>query len=247
MDSRENPDQRDEENGGDENGFFDFFYAFSDEEGDTWSEIRLTPQSFNVAPAIAGVFNGIFYGDYMGMGVAGKRVYPFYTVVDGDPLRGEAATRIIVFGTPETAESVTATIGSIIAGDLNSIVSSDDNRLQVRSDPSGIIPTSEIEVVFSTAVQSPKEVDILVEGFSTESTTNGQFLLHNWAADQFDVVHVYDVAQNADAERWARGIPAANYIRASDGRIELRIHHESAGGAISVDSFFDHVQVVVVE
>jgi hypothetical protein len=48
---------------------------------------------------------------------------------------------------------------------------------------------------------------------------------------------------------YLRGIPAADYIRASDQRIEVLLEHERAGGSIPTlfEAKFDHLQVVVVE
>jgi hypothetical protein len=51
------------------------WYAYSDDAGDTWSEIVLTPQPFNSADD---GFGDGFIGDYLGMGVGGTTVYPCY-------------------------------------------------------------------------------------------------------------------------------------------------------------------------
>jgi hypothetical protein len=70
LDSR-NVDQDDN----DPDGFFDAYYAYSDDGGSTWNEYRLTPQSWSCA------FTN-FLGDYSGMAVAGNRVYPVYIQMD---------------------------------------------------------------------------------------------------------------------------------------------------------------------
>ncbi len=57
------------------NGFFDAYYAWSADGGDTWSEHRLTAQSWSS--------DGVsFIGDYSGMAVSRNRVYPVYIVMD---------------------------------------------------------------------------------------------------------------------------------------------------------------------
>ncbi len=73
------------------NGMFDAYYTFSDDGGDTWNEFRLTPNSWNSAFS----FGGSFIGDYLGMAVAGDRVYPIYL----DTSNGDADTytNVIVF------------------------------------------------------------------------------------------------------------------------------------------------------
>ena len=53
------------------NGFFDAYYTYSADGGDTWNEFRLTTDSWNS--------NGSsFIGDYTGMAVAGNRIVPAY-------------------------------------------------------------------------------------------------------------------------------------------------------------------------
>ncbi len=81
------------------NGMFDAYYAWSADRGDTWSEIRLTPSSWNSDN------DGLnrpdqFLGDYLGMAVAGRRVYPIYLDTSGgDP---DTYTNVIVFpGDPD--------------------------------------------------------------------------------------------------------------------------------------------------
>ena len=51
------------------------YYSYSDDGGNTWSEIVLTPQSFDTA--VDG-FDGQFIGDYLGIAVAGTTVFPCY-------------------------------------------------------------------------------------------------------------------------------------------------------------------------
>ncbi len=73
------------------NGMFDAYYTYSDDGGDTWHEFRLTPNSWNSALSSG----GNFIGDYLGMAVAGERVYPIYL----DTSNGDADTytNVIVF------------------------------------------------------------------------------------------------------------------------------------------------------
>ena len=73
------------------NGMFDAYYTYSDDGGDTWNEFRLTPNSWNSALSSG----GNFIGDYLGMAIAGERVYPIYL----DTSNGDADTytNVIVF------------------------------------------------------------------------------------------------------------------------------------------------------
>jgi len=56
-------------------GMFDAYYAISEDGGNTWTEYRLTPASFDSYYA-GGSYQ--FLGDYMGLALAGNRVYPCY-------------------------------------------------------------------------------------------------------------------------------------------------------------------------
>jgi len=58
-------------------GMFDAYYSTSSDGGQSWSEFRLTPASFD------SYYDGLprsnqFLGDYNGLGLAGNRVYPCY-------------------------------------------------------------------------------------------------------------------------------------------------------------------------
>ena len=74
------------------NGKFDAYYTYSADGGDNWTEFRLTPASWSS--------NGsTFVGDYLGMAVAGNRVYPVYVDMgNGDQ---DVNTNVIVFPSPD--------------------------------------------------------------------------------------------------------------------------------------------------
>ncbi len=64
-------------------GMFDAYYAISEDGGDTWTEYRLTAESFDSYDAGG---SSQFLGDYMGLAVGGNRVYPCYpSTQNGDP------------------------------------------------------------------------------------------------------------------------------------------------------------------
>ncbi len=67
------------------NAFFDAYYLYSADQGASWFEARLTPNSWNSENDGLDRPNQ-FMGDYLGMAVAGDRAYPFYPdTSDGDP------------------------------------------------------------------------------------------------------------------------------------------------------------------
>ena len=66
-----------EQTDGAAHGMLDAYYAYSVNDGGSWMEFRLTPQSWDsMDDAVSG--GGQFVGDYLGMGAAGRRAYPVY-------------------------------------------------------------------------------------------------------------------------------------------------------------------------
>jgi hypothetical protein len=59
------------------NGMFNNYYAFSDDDGNTWTEFRLTPAAWNSNNDGLNRSNQ-FIGDYAGLAVGGTRAYPCY-------------------------------------------------------------------------------------------------------------------------------------------------------------------------
>lgn len=72
---------------GAETAFIDATYAFSDDQGDTWTEVRLTPESFDGSTAWIPGFQ--FIGDYLGIATrataTGSRTWAIYmSTIAGD-------------------------------------------------------------------------------------------------------------------------------------------------------------------
>ncbi|MCH8822160.1 MAG: hypothetical protein IH984_01505 [Planctomycetes bacterium] len=76
-------------------GMIDAYYTYSDDDGATWNEFRLTPKSWDSFDDGALYNSEQFLGDYTGLAVAGNRVYPVYLdTTGGDP---NIYTNVIVF------------------------------------------------------------------------------------------------------------------------------------------------------
>lgn len=60
----------------DSSAFIDAFYTISDDGGESWTEFRLTPSSFD--SAVTGPGGGQFIGDYLGLGIGENHIYPVY-------------------------------------------------------------------------------------------------------------------------------------------------------------------------
>jgi hypothetical protein len=68
----------------------DAWFTRSSDGGRTWSEERLTPQSFNMR--LAPDANGFFVGDYEGLSALGTKFYPFWSQSDSTGTNVLAAT-----------------------------------------------------------------------------------------------------------------------------------------------------------
>jgi hypothetical protein len=66
------------QNDWDSEAFIDAYYSYSDDEGDTWTEYRLTPQAFNSEDDGRPSSPPAFIGDYSGLGVGGSVAFPCY-------------------------------------------------------------------------------------------------------------------------------------------------------------------------
>jgi len=68
---------QDDKQFGDPDGFFDVYYSYSDDGGRSWSEARLTPNTFNSKND--GLDRTLqFLGDYSGISFAGDVAFPLY-------------------------------------------------------------------------------------------------------------------------------------------------------------------------
>lgn len=76
----------------------DSYYAYSDDDGASWTERRLTPSSWDSQDALlGGGFNFGYLGDYLGLSVGGGRALPSY--VTADPATGsDIVTNVILHG-----------------------------------------------------------------------------------------------------------------------------------------------------
>jgi len=78
-------------------GFIDAYYSYSDDQGATWTEIRLTAQPWS--SGLDG-FGDAFIGDYLGMSTAGHRTLPLYLTTDNG--NADVFTNVITDGPATT-------------------------------------------------------------------------------------------------------------------------------------------------
>jgi hypothetical protein len=185
FDTRHNPNQPD--GNSDPSCLLDVYYAYSDDEGQTWHEYRLTPASFDVEDSGPPLESGSpFFGDYNGMAVAGNRVYPIFPMIAGTPAAAEAHMCCIVFGDAATLEDFTVEYGSVNSGDLDSLADSDDDRLNIAAGalPSPTAPhRCEVVVGLTNTETSPDTIDITLESSNSLTSVSGRISLWNWVPE----------------------------------------------------------------
>lgn len=274
FDTRHNPDMCDTPDDALETFPVDVYFAYSDDEGQTWTEARLTPNSMDILLAMEvpeGTEPAIedWYGEYNGMAVVGKRAFPLFSFGTsvyegaGSPYGyTEASTCCITFGDIASWIDLAAVEGTISGSDDVSLVSSSNDQRLVIGDTTatnGVFKTV-VDVEFDTdytAANADDEIDIRVECHAAEANVAGRILLKNQnAGGTFVEWLVFDVPQTTDGNTWKRLIPviqgsgpsAKDYI-SSTGRIDVRLEMTrtqtpSPDGLISR---YDFVQVQVTD
>ncbi len=91
------------------NNRFDAYYALSTDDGATWTEARLTPDSFSSAND---GFGSGFIGDYIGMSVAGSRATPAYMRTDPSSGADAYVNNILVDESQEYCRGVVCPCGN---------------------------------------------------------------------------------------------------------------------------------------
>jgi hypothetical protein len=274
FDTRHNPDMCDTPFDALETFPIDVYFAYSDDEGQTWTETRLTPNSMDILLAMeipTGTEPGGFdwYGEYNGMAVVGKRAFPLFSFGTsvyegtGSPYGyTEASTCCITFGDIASTIDLAAVEGTISGSDdVSLITSSNDQRLIIGdTSASGGVFKTIVDVEFDTeytGANADDEIDIRIECHAAEANVTGRILLKNQnAGGQFEEFLIFNVPQTTDGNTWKRLIPVIqgsglavkDYI-SSTGRIDVRLEMTrtqtpSPDGLISRSDF---VQVQVID
>ncbi len=260
MDTRLNAEQNDLGNGGDEHALLDAWYAYSDDQGNSWSQRRLTLESFDVAGSGPLDLEGEeFFGDYVGMAAAGKRIFALYAIA-GDPyglveFAVEVFMNYIVFGTGATQNSYTVTAGAQTGGTANALLAADETPTEdvVTIAPAQSTPTTfkaQLDVIFTHVLATGEETfDLRIETGAMAVGANSRIELMNWNTGLWDLVRVTNnIPDKNQREYWQRGLDPAKYIRSTDGRLEMRLSQEAFGTfPIPPIAVYDFAQVIVVD
>ncbi len=205
------------------NGMFDAYYTYSDDDGATWNEFRLTPNSWNSNDDGDLFIWEQFIGDYTGLAVAGNRVYPVYLdTTGGDP---NIYTNVIVFPNDEATppDGFDAFRGFHDSGHLDNVLESDDSDLCY--EPGIVLDPTEAPVTldfFGTlANDSPATLDVTIESSANTVGLELTISFWNYNTNSWDVVGTDTQSLNADTVRTFAGVPA-DHVETGTGEVMTR-------------------------
>lgn len=107
------PGQRDNQ----ENGYVDVYYAWSADNGESWTEMRLTDSPFETLDTVWEGLDRQFLGDYLGLGITRGRAHPVYAAVVGGDL--DILTRSVTFPAPPVGAPIPSPARNLTARPLS--------------------------------------------------------------------------------------------------------------------------------
>lgn len=152
--------------------------------------------------------------------------------------------------TPAELIDVVVAFGSHLSGGLPDLGFSDDLNLRTRSRVgfSALEPNlTELVIVADSDVPGPSMLHLrLEERFNQPLDGTSKVRLANWTTGSFESIQAFTLT-NQDALHEINEIDATNFVRSSDGRIEMSIKHVviATFSAIGFDSYFDLVEIGV--
>lgn len=133
-----------EQNDNQTHGWIDVYYAYSEDRGTSWNQIRLTPASWDSDN------DGLnrpeqFIGDYLGMGVTATQAFPVYLdTSNGDT---DTFTNIITFSEPCPWDLDGS--GTVDTNDLLALFAQWDTDGPADFDESGVVNTTDLLILFA--------------------------------------------------------------------------------------------------
>ena len=140
------------------------------------------------------------------------------------------------------------TFGTLLNGVLDDMVDSDD--VYVRGNSSfGFLSSepnvSDLQVGAVTTVGSPGTIDLTIEGRLNNPNGTTKVRLRNWNTNALNEVDQFTLGTTEIVHN-VSDIPAADYVRSSDGRVELSIR-QIVVATFSLSGFQTRIDQVVVD
>lgn len=226
-------------------GMFDAYYMFSSDDGTTWSEHRLTPDSWNSNNDGLNR-SGQFLGDYLGLATAGNRIYPVY--LDTHTGDTNIYTNVVTFGSTALLSGFEVVRGTLVRGELTDLQESDQSRVRMTSAPGPTLSelhATDIVVHANIRGDSASSISVTVESRVLEPVGIAKVALRNWNSGKFETIGSFPV-EFADTTETVFTDTVENYV-SDNGRIDVSIKHIVFAPFISFqfDSAIDLVEIAV--
>jgi hypothetical protein len=154
-----------------------------------------------------------------------------------NPLVSQRPRLVVNFEAPATLVDVATQFGTYVAGNANSVRTSDNSYYIARSIPGFTADEAnliEVRVGFIAGFGG-STLRIVYEGRNDHPVATVRTRLRNWATNVFEQVDIFNIG-TVDSTRILNGVSATNRIRVSDQRIELSMR-KSVFATFSVMGF----------
>lgn len=228
-DTRHVANQPDGQNG---NGFYDNYYAYSDNGGTTWKQFRLTPNSWNCNN------DGLnrsqqFFGDYNALAYGGQWAYPCYpSSQNGDP--DVFINRILDPRMFVEAENII--FGSGQSGTIADMKLNDNTRRVYKS---GIIPNATlypvtVEWTGMSVVKSPNKFGFFLDCGASGPGITQRLELFNYNTNTWELLDQRTAANGFDdiAEVYATGT-LSRFVNQTTNEVKARLRLKPGPAALS--------------
>lgn len=208
-------------------GFWDQTYYYSDDEGTNWSSnFRLTPASWNCR--FDGRGGTAFLGDYEGIGISDKAVFPVYP--DTHTNQAEVYTNKI-YNPIERPSSFVLFRGLLVSGTLQSLLAKDGNSMVIK--PGLTVNATEAPIQLETTVvgilnTNPSSLKVYVQANVTSVNIQQQILMFNINTNQWDLIDSRS-ATTAESNTTVNVANPANYITPGSGTAKTRVTYKAVG------------------
>ena len=171
------------------------YYTYSDDGGDSWTELILTEQPFSSAND---GFGDGFIGDYLGIGIGRCYAYPVYLSTH------EGTSNVYVRRVTDEISvgpsAVQKRVGQLVSGGTGNLGASDDSYLVYRSSKPGTAvvrnpnavpqPFVWLEFVGTNAGDDPCELRFAIESSSSLSNVEQTISLFDYESESWQLVEV---------------------------------------------------------
>jgi len=171
-------------------------------------------------------------------------------IVGGGVRNGELGHAFLMIpeASPADLDEFAIVTGTLLEGELNDLIESDDMRIHTRSgfgETLVNLHNMTMDVGAVAAVNDPVNLDLTIEARIDEPAGTAVVSLRNWSTGEFETVHSYAIGTNEEAVT-IPGLDARRFV-SGGGEIDLRAGHVVFVPflAFTFESFVDQVRIEV--